>query len=412
MAEVLEPVLKVEKVNKRFGSFNALTDLTFSVEAGHVFGMVGENGSGKSTALRIVVGLEKADSGSISICGLDASEHPTEIYHYIGYVPDSFGLYENLLVQEYMTFFAEASGLEGYLARRRISHALEMVGLSGREGLYVDYLSSSMKQRLCIARAMLNYPRLLILDDPMKGIDLKNRFEEFIHERGANISLREGYGLTETVTVCSVNPEKECRSGSVGLPLPGIDMKIVKVGTEEEIPNGEKGEICISGPTVMKGYLNDPEATALAIHVHADGRQWIHSGDLGHRDEDGFFYFDQRIKRIIKVSGVPVFPTQIEKTLTKVEDVESACAIAIPHPYRLHVVKAYIVLKDRAATEEKKELVRQKMEEICKSDLIPYARPVEYEFREDLPKTKIGKIDYRALELEAQPPKEEKDTNA
>lgn len=207
MAEVLEPVLKVEKVNKRFGSFNALTDLTFSVEAGHVFGMVGENGSGKSTALRIVVGLEKADSGSISICGLDASEHPTEIYHYIGYVPDSFGLYENLLVQEYMTFFAEASGLEGYLARRRISHALEMVGLSGREGLYVDYLSSSMKQRLCIARAMLNYPRLLILDDPMKGIDLKNRFElrDVIRELSAQGTtiLISSHMITELTEFCT-----------------------------------------------------------------------------------------------------------------------------------------------------------------------------------------------------------------
>ena len=243
-------------------------------------------------------------------------------------------------------------------------------------------------------------------------MDLKNRFEEFIHARGANISLREGYGLTETLTVCAVNPEKDCRSGSVGLPLPGIDMQIVRTGTDEEVPIGEKGEICISGPTVMKGYLNDPEATDMAIHVHADGKRWIHSGDLGHRDEDGYFYFDQRIKRIIKVSGVPVFPTQIEKTLSKVEEVEASCAVAIPHPYRLHVVKAYIVLKDRSASEEKKEMVRQKMEEICKTDLIPYARPVEYEFREDLPKTKIGKIDYRALEQEAPPPKEESLTNA
>ncbi|MBR5936854.1 MAG: acyl--CoA ligase [Clostridiales bacterium] len=243
-------------------------------------------------------------------------------------------------------------------------------------------------------------------------MDLKKRFEEFLHERGSNISLREGYGLTETVTVCSVNPEKNCRDGSVGLPLPKIDMKVVRPGTNEEIPYGEKGEICIAGPTVMLGYLNDPEATDLAIHTHEDGRRWIHSGDMGHRDEDGYFYFDQRIKRIIKVSGVPVFPTQIEKTLSKVEEVEVSCAVAIPHPYRLHVVKAYIVLKDRTASEEKKEMVRQKLEEICESDLIPYARPVEYEFREDLPKTKIGKIDYRALEQEAQPPKEESVTNA
>ncbi len=207
MPEAIEPVLRVEKLNKRFGSFHALTDLSFSVEAGHVFGMVGENGSGKSTALRIVVGLEKADSGSISICGMDASEHPSEIYHYIGYVPDAFGLYENLLVQEYMTFFAEASGLEGYLARRRISNALEMVGLSGKEGLYVDYLSASMKQRLCIARAMLNYPRLLILDDPMKGIDLKNRFElrDMIRDLSAQGTtiLISSHMITELAEFCT-----------------------------------------------------------------------------------------------------------------------------------------------------------------------------------------------------------------
>ncbi len=207
MAESFEPILQVEKVNKSFGSFRALTDLSFSVNAGHVFGMVGENGSGKSTALRIIVGLLRADSGTISICGLDASEKPAEIYHYIGYVPDSFGLYENLLVREYMTFFAEASGLEGYLARRRISNALEMVGLIGREGVYVDNLSSSMKQRLCIARAMLNYPRLLILDDPMKGIDLKNRFElrdviRDLSAQGTTI-LISSHMITELTEFCT-----------------------------------------------------------------------------------------------------------------------------------------------------------------------------------------------------------------
>lgn len=257
-------------------------------------------------------------------------------------------------------------------------------------------------------------------------MDLKRRFEEYIHARGAKISLREGYGLTETLTVCAVNPEKECKNGSVGLPLPGIDMQIVKPGTDEEVPVGEKGEICISGPTVMLGYLNDPEATDLAIHTHADGKKWIHSGDLGHRDEEGFFYFDQRIKRIIKVSGVPVFPTQIEKVLLSHPDVESACAVAIPHPYRLHVVKAYIVLKSTgnaasgssdpgspsaetgtksetlpSAVKARQERVQMELMDLCKKTLIPYACPMEYAFRDELPETKIGKIDYRALEQEA-----------
>ena len=149
----------------------------------------------------------------------------------------------------------------------------------------------------------------------------------------------------------------------------------------------------------MLGYLNDPEATDLVIHIHADGKRWIHSGDLGHCDEEGFFYFDQRIKRIIKVSGVPVFPSQIEKTLLENEAVEACCAVAIPHPYRLHVVKAYVQLKDISADDKTKMNVRQQLEELCKKDLIPYARPVEYEFSTELPKTKLGKIDYRMLEI-------------
>ena len=239
-------------------------------------------------------------------------------------------------------------------------------------------------------------------------MDLKKRFEEYVHARGANISLREGYGLTETLTVCAVNPEKNCKSGSVGLPLPGIDMMIAKNGTDEEAPVGEKGEICISGPTVMLGYLNDPSATDLAIHIHEDGKRWIHSGDLGHRDEEGFFYFDQRIKRIIKVSGVPVFPTRIEKVIMENEALEAACAVAIPHPYRLHVVKAYLVLKDRSADEKTKEEVKKQIAENCKKNLIPYACPVEYEFKDEFPMTRIGKIDFRALEAEAQGKTEEK----
>ena len=229
-------------------------------------------------------------------------------------------------------------------------------------------------------------------------MDLKNRFEAFVAERGSHIPLREGYGLTETVTVCAVNPDKNCRAGSVGLPLPTIDMKIVKTGTNEEVPNGEKGEICVAGPTVMLGYLNDPEATDLAIHVHEDGRRWVHTGDFGYRDDDGFFYFEQRLKRIIKVSGVPVFPTQIEKVLLSNEALESACAVAIPHPYRMHVVKAYLLLKDKSADENTKNKIIEELEKACETELIPYARPVEYEFRDEFPLTKLGKIDYRELE--------------
>ncbi len=264
----------------------------------------------------------------------------------------------------------------------------------------VPTLYEGMMKSQKLSKMKLDFLIALFSGGDTLPMELKKRFEDFLHERGSKISLREGYGLTETVTVCSVNPEKHCRSGSVGLPLPGLDMKVVKPGTNEEIQNGEKGEICIAGPTVMLGYLNDPEATDLAIHVHEDGRRWVHSGDLGYRDDDGFFYFEQRIKRIIKVSGVPVFPTQIEKTLCQHEAVEFACAVAIPHPYRLHVVKAFIVLNDKTADDKTKEKVKTELQEICKRDLISYACPVEYEFRSELPLTRLGKIDYRTLEKE------------
>ena len=227
--------------------------------------------------------------------------------------------------------------------------------------------------------------------------DLKERFEAFLHERGSAISLREGYGLTETVTVCSVNPEFKCRKESIGLPLADILMKIVESGTEKELPAGTQGEICVSGPTMMLGYLGDPEGTRQAIRRHSDGLSWVHTGDFGYMDPDGFFYFTQRLKRIIKVSGIPVFPSQIEAVIASVPEVSSVCAIAVPDPYRIHVVKAIVVT---AGIEDEEELlrIREKIIGTCRDGLIPYARPVEIEFRSSLPMTLVGKIDYVTLE--------------
>ena len=229
--------------------------------------------------------------------------------------------------------------------------------------------------------------------------DLKARFEKFLKDRGAPIALREGYGLTETVTVCCVNPEYKSREGSVGLPIPDILMKIVETGTHSEMPIGGQGEICVSGPTVMLGYLNDPDGTDEAIHTHADGIKWVHTGDFGYRDADGYFFFTQRLKRIIKVSGIPVFPSQIEAVICDIDGVDSACAIAIADPYRMHVVKAIVVL-DETGRSKGHEAMRDIIMKGCSDRMIAYARPVEIEFRDDLPKTLVGKIDYVRLERE------------
>lgn len=227
--------------------------------------------------------------------------------------------------------------------------------------------------------------------------ELKSRFDAFVKVRNGSCQVREGYGLTETVTVCAVNPIAANRADSVGLPLADIDMKVVEPGTENELPLGQDGEFCIAGPTVMLGYLNDPEATDETVRIHADGLRWVHTGDYGFADADGFFHFKQRIKRILKVSGIPVFPSQIEDVLMKVPGVREACVIGVPHPYKMQVVKAFIAREPGAAPEE---TMRESIIRHCTDSIIKYAVPVEIEFRDMLPRTKVGKVDFVSLERE------------
>lgn len=129
---------------------------------------------------------------------------------------------------------------------------------------------------------------------------VKERFEKLVAEGGGRVKLLEGYGLTEAVTGIMAMPLQEYREGSIGIPFPDMLAKICRCGTTEELPPGEEGDICVSGPAVMIGYLDDPEATRETLRVHADGRTWLHTGDLGKMDADGFFYFTVRLKRMIK----------------------------------------------------------------------------------------------------------------
>lgn len=225
--------------------------------------------------------------------------------------------------------------------------------------------------------------------------DLKQRFDTFVAQHQGKATLREGYGLTETVTVCAVNPLLEARADTVGIPLADVRMKVVQTGTHKEVEAGQDGEFCIHAPTIMMGYLNDPEATAETIRTHEDGLKWVHTGDYGFMDTDGFFHFKQRIKRILKVSGIPVFPSQIEDVISSVPGVRLACAIGVPHPYKMQVVKAFVVPADPAADLEK---LKADILAHCEKQLIQYAIPREIEFRSSLPLTKVGKIDFVSLE--------------
>ena len=227
--------------------------------------------------------------------------------------------------------------------------------------------------------------------------ELKHRFDDFLHAHGAKISVREGYGTTECVTASCLTPVNEYREGSIGIPFPDTYYKIVKVGTQEEVPYGQEGEICLSGPTVMLEYVNHPEETANTLRVHEDGLTWVHTGDLGVMDEDGFVYFRQRIKRMIITSGYNVYPSQIENILDGHEYVHMSCVIGVKDPYKMQKVKAFVMLKPGVEPSDK---VKQEILDYCRKKVAKYAMPYDIEFRAELPKTLVGKVAYRVLEEE------------
>ncbi len=247
------------------------------------------------------------------------------------------------------------------------------------------------------------------------SIELKKRFDTFLKEHNATIPVREGYGTTECVTASCLTPSHWAKEGSIGLPFPDTFYKIVKPGTEEEVPYGEEGEICLAGPTVMMEYINNPEETANTLRRHADGLTWVHTGDLGMMDEDGFIYFRQRIKRMIVTSGYNVYPSQIENVLDAHEYVHMSCVIGVPDPLKMQKVVAFVVLKPglKVSQEEAKAFVvlkpdikvsedeaRKSIMEHCSKYIAKYAMPADIQFRDDMPKTLVGKVAYRILEEE------------
>lgn len=226
---------------------------------------------------------------------------------------------------------------------------------------------------------------------------VKERFEALVAAHGGTVKLLEGYGLTEAVTAIMAMPLTEYREGSIGVPFPDMDAAICRYRTTEELPAGEEGEICVSGPAVMLGYLEDSVATGEALKVHDDGRIWLHTGDLGRRDADGYFYFTVRAKRMIKSSGVNVYPAQVETVLREHPLVADACVIGVPDPAQIERVKAVVVLNDPA---QESVATAQALIDFCGERLITWSRPREIEFRRALPLTHIGKVDYKVLVAE------------
>lgn len=226
---------------------------------------------------------------------------------------------------------------------------------------------------------------------------LRDKVNNYLKSHGSDAKIRVGYGLTEGSGAVCLSPENAFSDGIIGAPMPDTYFKIVKPDTFNSQPIGEDGEICINGPLVMMGYLNDEAETARTIKVHDDGRAWLHTGDIGHLGEDGLIYFGQRLKRMIISSGYNIYPTHLESVINSHEAVLTSTVIGIDHPYKGQVPKAFIVLKPGYKAGKK---IEKEIRELLGRNVPIYALPVAYEFRDKLPTTLVGKVAFKKLEEE------------
>ncbi|MGI9658590.1 MAG: AMP-binding protein [Gaiellaceae bacterium] len=261
----------------------------------------------------------------------------------------------------------------------------------------VPTLYEALARHPSLRRADISSLRAAFSGGDALQASVRERFEHMVAERGGSVRLLEGYGLTEAVTAVVCNPLHAPRAGTLGIPFPDVLAKICEPGTDRECPPGEDGEICVSGPPVMLGYLDNPEATGETLQRHTDGRTWLHTGDIGHMDEDGFLTFTCRLKRMIKSSGFNVYPNQVEAVLEAHSGVAQSCVIGQPDETQGARVKAIVVVADDASAGD---ALADALIEHCRERLIKWSCPREIEFRDELPLTRLGKVDYRALEAE------------
>ncbi len=227
---------------------------------------------------------------------------------------------------------------------------------------------------------------------------LEKSVNEFLAAHNSSIKICEGYGMTEGLAALSLSVGENYKSRTIGKPLIGTEICIVEPGTVNVLPANEDGELCVSGPTVMIGYRNNPEETENTLRVHADGKVWLHTGDMAAIDEDGFVHYKLRIKRMMITSGFNVYPTQIESVIEELDFVDKCVVVSVPHQYKKEVAKAYILLKKGT---EKSEETKNEIRAYCKKKLMHYSVPYKYEFVDLLPKTAYNKIDFMKLQKES-----------
>ena len=232
----------------------------------------------------------------------------------------------------------------------------------------------------------------------IKGEDLED-LNRFLGERGARTPYLTGYGMTELAATVTLEIARPYRGDSLGIPLCLATAKIVNTETNEELQYGKIGEICFCTPSMMLGYLNNRQATDEVCRMHNDGRIWVHTGDLGYIDEDGFLFFTGRLKRIYMTRGedgtiYKIFPVRVEELIGSVQEVKKCAVAVVEDEQLLHRQIAYVVLEDGV----KQEKVLQKVRNLCEENLPQHSVPWKYEAVRSLPLTAMGKVDYRKLE--------------
>ena len=230
----------------------------------------------------------------------------------------------------------------------------------------------------------------------------------FLETHNVEYPLAKGYGMTEVSSAATVAAGKVNKPGSNGIPMVNTLVSVFEPGTDKELPLGQRGELCISGPGVMKGYYDKPAETAAILRTHPDGRVWVHTGDIGYLDEDGFVYLDSRIKRlIIRHDGFKVFPSMIENVVSQHPAVHQCSVVGCTDKDHVQgrLPFVYLVLTQEAASaspSKRKQIIRE-LRQMCAEELPEYVQPVGYKIIPEMPLTPVGKFDYRKLEEEITP---------
>ena len=226
----------------------------------------------------------------------------------------------------------------------------------------------------------------------------KAEFEKFLKDHGSNGVVKVGYGLSEASGFCcSTAPieEKYVQNGTLGVPNPDIIVKAFEPNSDVEKSTNDVGEICVTGPTIFMGYINEDKETKNTLVKHTDGKIWLHTGDLGYIDKNGFVYYTSRLKRMIISNGYNIYPIELEEIIKKCKYVEDCTVVAVPHKIKSQTPKAVIVLRKDV---EDTLTVRSEIRKYCMDNIARYAVPTEFEYRKDIPKTAIGKVAYRDLQ--------------